>query len=258
MSIYLSNTTLIYSIMVAFIFGACMGSFLNCVAQRIISSESFIHGRSHCPTCNHELKAIDLIPILSWVFQKGKCRYCKSAISKRYPITELLFALISVLCIITFDLSILCLRNYIFISILFVISLTDIDAMIIPDKCLIIAIINWILTAPFIYSKWADILPNIIAMILFGGGILCCSLLMDKILNKDSMGGGDIKLIATTSLYLGLIGSLLSLFISCILGIVFNLNRKREFPFGPWIAISCCLVLFFGNPLINWYQNLLR
>jgi leader peptidase (prepilin peptidase)/N-methyltransferase len=258
MSIYLSTTTLIYSIIVTFIFGACMGSFLNCTAQRIVKGESFIHGRSHCPNCKHELKAIDLIPIVSWIIQKGKCRYCNAKISSRYPITEITFAILSVLCILKFDLSILGLRNYILISILFIISLTDIDEMIIPDKCLILAILIWFITAPFIYNNWTDIIPNLIAMILFGGGVLCCSLLMDKLLNKDTMGGGDIKLIATTSLYLGPIGSLLSLFISCILGILFNLKTKKEFPFGPWIAISCCIVLFFGDPLINWYQNLLR
>lgn len=264
MSIYEFKPILIYSIVVAFIFGTCMGSFLNCVAWRCVRGESFLKGRSRCTSCGHELGFKDLIPVLSWLSTGGKCRYCGAKVSARYPLTEIAFGLITVSCLLKFDLTILCLRNYIFLAVLFVLTLTDIDDMIIPDGCHIIAVIAWIAAEPFLFDGWKGVISHVAAALIYGGGLLAVSLILDRIMGRDTLGGGDIKLIAVTGLYLGMIGNLFTLMLSCIMGLLFNAIIKRSsddgdraFPFGPWIAGAAAIMLLFGDPLINWYQNLL-
>lgn len=264
MSIYEFKPILIYSIVVAFIFGTCMGSFLNCVAWRCVRGESFLKGRSHCTSCGHELGFKDLIPVLSWLSTGGKCRYCGAKVSARYPLTEIAFGLITVICLLKFDLTVLCLRNYIFLAVLFVLTLTDIDDMIIPDGCHIVAVIAWIAAEPFLFDGWKGVISHVAAALIYGGGLLAVSLILDRIMGRDTLGGGDIKLIAVTGLYLGMIGNLFTLMLSCIMGLIFNAIIKRSsgdgdraFPFGPWIAGAAAIMLLFGDPLINWYQNLL-
>ena len=139
MSIWESRSLLIYCGVVALLLGAVFGSFLNCAAWRISHGESVLRGRSHCPDCGHVLGAGDLVPILSWLFLRGRCRYCGKKSPARYPRTEAVFALLTLLCLLRFDLSWLCLRNWILLCCLFCLSLTDLECMIIPDVCLIIA-----------------------------------------------------------------------------------------------------------------------
>lgn len=262
MTIYGYTPMLIYAAVVAFVFGTCMGSFLNCMAWRIVNGESVLRGRSHCTSCGHELGARDLIPVLSWLASKGKCRYCGAKVSVRYLITELAFGLITAACLLKFDLTVLSLRNYVFLCILFVLTLTDIDDMTIPDECHIAAAASWLAAEPFIFSGWTDAALHVFAGLLFGGGLFGISLLMDRVMGRDTLGGGDIKLIAVTGLYLGIIGTLFTLIIACIGGLLFNtINKSSEkgksFPFGPWIAAAAAIMLLFGEPLVSWYSGLL-
>jgi len=261
MSIYEYRPMMIFFIVLAAAFGAVMGSFLNCAAWRITHGESFIKGRSHCPACGHTLGVLELIPVFSWLFQKGRCKACGSVIPARYPLTELVFAGVTAVCLIRFDLTILCLRNYVFLCCLFVLFLTDMDDMIIPDGCHIAAIAAWILAEPFLFTGWGSTALSVGAAFLFGGGLLAVSLVMDRVLGRDSLGGGDIKLFFVVGLYLGMIGTLFTMMLACILGLVIHRiisgKEKKEFPFGPAIAVSTCIMLLFGDPVINWYSSLL-
>ena len=264
LSVYDSTFTIVYFTVLAFILGACMGSFLNCTAIRIGRGESFVKGSSHCMSCGHDLSWKDLIPILSWVMLKGKCRYCGAKVSARYPIVEVLFGLISVACVLKFDLTVLCLRNYIFLMVLYLLALTDIDTMEIPDSCHVIMIAVWAATAYWIYPV-PEIISHIAAAFVFGGGVLVISLIMDHVLKRDSLGGGDIKLLFVVGLYFGFVGTLLVLILSCILGLIFNTiimkknddSENNAFPFGPWIAAASAIVLFAGDPVIEWYISLI-
>lgn len=261
MSIYADKGLLIYSIVMAAIFGAVMGSFLNCAAYRISKGESFVKGRSYCPSCGHELGVLDLVPVFSWVLLGGKCRYCKTPISPRYVLAEITMALLSVGCLLKFDISILCLRNFIFICCLFCLALVDMQSYIIPDGCLIISAIAWVVTAPFLVLGKSGIINSLLAAVIYGGGMLILSLVMDRVLKKESLGGGDIKLFAVVGLYLGLAGTLFALLLASILGllfIAFKSKKKGEIiPFGPAIVIATIFMLFFGESLINWYLGLL-
>lgn len=262
MSLYDYRAVLAYCVAVAACYGAVMGSFLNCAAFRVVRGESFLKGRSRCPACGHTLTAGELVPVFSWLFQRGRCRACGQKISARYPLTELGFALVTVLCLLRFDLTVLCLRNYVFLCCLFLLTLTDLEAMIIPDGCHIVAALAWLAALPFTFTGWGDVLRALLAAVVFGGGLLAVSLVMDRVLGRDSLGGGDIKLFAVVGLYLGLIGTLFTLLAACVLGLALNavLRRRddsRAFPFGPSIAVAAGLMLLYGQPLIRWYSALL-
>lgn len=245
----------------ALVFGAALGSFLNCAAYRVTRGESFTRGRSRCPKCGATLLPRDLVPVLSWLFLRGKCRCCGEKISARYPLTETAFALLTLLCVLRFDLTLLCARNLVLLACLFCLSLTDWDACIVPDGCLLIAALSWALTAPFLGETWAWAGKRLLAAVVFGGGMLLLSLAMDKITGRDTLGGGDIKLFAVTGLYLGLLGGLFALILSCVLGLVcarlLHRARGEAFPFAPSIAAATAAMLFFGDGLVAWYLGLL-
>ena len=261
-SIWDSRGLLIYCCCIAVALGAVFGSFLNCAAWRIAHGRSFLKGRSICPACEHELRAADLVPVFSWLFLKGRCRYCGERIPARYPLTELAFALLTVLCLLRFDLTVLCLRNWIFLCCLFCLSLVDLEAYIIPDGCLLTALAAYLAALPLLRPGWAAVGRGVLAGLLFGGGLLLLSLLMDRILKKESLGGGDIKLFAVIGLYLGLVGTLFTLLLACVAGLLLGLLLRRgeggkPIPFGPAISLAAAFVLLYGDGMINWYLGLL-
>ena len=261
----MSNAFLVvYCCALAAVIGAVLGSFLNCTAWRIAHEESFVKGRSRCPACGHPLGALDLVPIFSWLFLRGKCRYCGKKISARYPLSEAVFAAVTVLCLLRFGLTAECLRNMIFFGCLFCLSLVDLEVRIIPDGCLAAAALAWAVWLPFSELSLAGIGLHVLAAVAYGGGLLLISLAADKILGKESLGGGDIKLFAVMGLYLGLTASLFALLLSCALGLVFAFARKafphgqdEHFPFGPAIAAACWFMMMYGQPLVDWYLSLL-
>ena len=193
-------------------------------------------------------------PCVQLAIAGGRCRACGEKISVRYPLTELGFALTTLVCLLRFDLTALCLRNYVFLCCLFCLSLVDLECFIIPDGCCLTAAAAWLL---FILSalilpgaaglkaaeagaaeNGADLLsgslsvvlseavPGLAAAVLFGGGVLAVSLIMDHVLGRDSLGGGDIKLIAVTGLYLKPVGTLFAVMLACILGLLFFVVRN--------------------------------
>ena len=176
--------------------------------------------------------------------------------------TEAVFALLTVGCLLRFDLSWLCLRNWILLCCLFCLSLTDLECMIIPDVCLIIAAAVWVIFLPLTGMGWPAVRGGLLAGLIFGGGLLGLSLLMDRILKRDSLGGGDIKLFAVLGLYLGIVGTLFMTVLACLLGLLFAVLRRgrgggsEPFPFGPAIAAAGTVMLLCGEPLIQWYTGL--
>ena len=263
MSIWMNRGLLLYCCTVAVMLGAVFGSFLNCAAWRIAHGESFLRGHSRCPSCGHALGARDLVPVLSWIFQCGRCRYCGEKISVRYPLTEIAFALLTLLCLLRFDLSVQCLRNWIFLCCLFCLSLVDLESYTIPDGCLLIAAGAWLAALPFLKPTWGEILRAVLAGLAFGGGLLLLSLIMDKVLKRESLGGGDVKLFAVVGLYLGFVGTLFCMMLSCVLGLLFAAIRNRggeqgkAIPFGPSISLAAALTLLYGEGAIQWYLGLL-
>ena len=256
----LTGGALAYFSVLAFLLGAALGSFLNCAAWRIARGEQFLTGRSRCPGCGHPLGALELVPVLSWVLLRGRCRWCGERISPRYVLTELGFGAVTLLCFLRFGPGVEFLRNLVFLCCLFCLSLVDLEISEIPDGCLLAAALAWAAAAPFLMG-WAEAGLRVAAGLAYGGGLLLISLAMDKILKKESLGGGDIKLFAVVGLYLGFAGTLFALLLGCVLGLVFAALLRRgmrcPFPFGPAIALAAAVMLLYGSGLTEWYLRLL-
>lgn len=244
----------------AFVLGTVFGSFINCAAWRIVHKESVLHGRSHCAECGHVLSAADLVPIFSWLFLRGRCRYCGKKISPRYVIAEALLGAVFALCYLRLGLSWAALRAMGLSTMLLGISLVDLDIQEIPDQILVYAIIWWLIFVFLMPEGVRDgMLGGILAAIFIGGGMLMITLGFDKVMKKETMGGGDIKLLFVVSLYLGALVGLMNLIISCIVGLAFvYFMRSNKIPFGPSISISTVFCLLFGREMINWYAGFFR
>jgi leader peptidase (prepilin peptidase)/N-methyltransferase len=244
------------------VLGAALGSFLHCAAYRIARGESFVAGRSRCPACGHALSAIDLIPLLSWLFLRGRCRHCGARIPARYFLAELFFAALTAAVLLRFGLTVEALRNELFLCALFLVSLVDWEISEIPDGALLFAAAVWLLALPLLWTGWADALLHLAAGLVYGAGILLLSLAMDRILKKESLGGGDVKLLAVIGLYLGFLPTLFALILACLLGLaqalVMKKNGGAHFPFGPALSAAAAVLLFFGQPLTGWYLGLFR
>ncbi len=265
-----------------FILGTVFGSFYNCLAMRLEREEDFIKGRSHCMSCGHELSALDLIPVLSYVFSGGKCRYCKEKVSVRYPLTEVLFGLLTLGVFIKdlylpahaagtdilsylfvypyfnpWILVIRFLRDFILVGMLFTLSVVDIETYIIPDGLIITALIAWIVSAFFLCDGIKDAGLHLLAGLVGGAFMLILSGIMDRVLKKESLGGGDVKLIALLGLYLSFFGLYELLLFSSLIGIaVAVITKSRKIPFGPSIAAGAYLVLLVGDVIRDAYLSL--
>ena len=257
-----------YLSVLSVVLGAVLGSFLNCLAWRKVHGESVWRGRSHCATCGHVLSAADLVPVFSWLFLKGKCRYCGEKISPRYMLTELFLGLGYLGIFLRYGLSVQTLRLMVLSGILLAVGLVDLESYEIPDSFLLTAFLWWLATIPLLlweahildssFSIKKEIVQGALGGFVVAGALLALSLLFDKITGKESLGGGDIKLLFVTGLYLGLGGNLLNLILSCVLGLIFvAVVKQRRIPFGPAITLSTYLCLLFADQLVDWYLGLL-
>ena len=270
----------IYLCILAFLFGTVFGSFLNCMAWRIAHNESVLKGRSHCAVCGHTLGITDLIPVFSWLFLGGRCRYCKEKISPRYVAAELVCGCGFVLSFLRYGLSWRTLQVIVLFCILLALSLTDFEIYEIPDRFILAGMIWYLVSSKLMDRRlsltgmtvsilpegeylslpaWGqNLLAGLIGGFAIGGGMLFLSLLFDHLLGKESMGGGDIKLFFMTSLYLGLLQGLFSLILSCIVGLVIAaVMRRKRVPFGPAISLAAFLSLLYGESFVNWYLSLI-
>ena len=241
-----------FLLLLTFLLGAVLGSFANCMAWRIARGEDFVHGRSHCPVCGHVLAARDLIPVLSYLMQRGRCRYCGAKLSRRYLLTELGTGLLFVLLLLRYGVSWAALQNSLLAVLLLAIALVDWDCMLIPNGLIVAGIGNRLLFALLSRESLLACLGN---GLLIAVPLLLLVLLLDRLLGRESMGGGDVKLFFMLALYFDWRCSLLLLLLSCILGIFFALRMREKgaFPFGPAIAAAAVLCLFFAEPVVGLY-----
>lgn len=253
-----SPLLIIYVSVVLFILGSVFGSFINCVSGRIVEGKDWIKGKSICENCKHELSALDLVPIFSYIFLKGKCRYCGVKLSIRYMLTELFLGLCFVFLFLrnrTIDYILF--RDLILVTLLLGLSLVDLELYIIPDGFIIIGIVTWALGLLFMSDELAYLKDGLIGGLGIGVFIFLISLVMDKVLKKESLGGGDIKLLFLVCLYTGIFGGILLLIISCVIGLLFVFALKKDkIPFGPSISLATFIVLMCGSQIINWYLGL--
>lgn len=234
-------------ILLFFIIGAIFGSFYNVVGYRIPKGESLLYPSSHCTKCNHKLGMLELIPIISYLFLGGKCKHCKTKVSLFYPLFEFFSGLLFAVSYIAYGFSLQCLLSIVFISMLLIIIISDYQTMIIPDSVLIVSSGIIIIIKYFMVgvNGVGIAFLNSIASFIF---MLLIKLLGDFLFKKESMGGGDIKLLAVFGLVFGFPMSVISVFMASIIGLPVSLillkkNKSHEIPFGPFLAISAIIII---------------
>ena len=263
---------LLFSYLIIFIFGTFMGSFLNCIIHRLHTGESFLFSRSHCPHCKHQLKCLDLIPILSFIILKAKCRYCKKPISFQYPLMEIATGL---LFLLIFHFQFPNLFFYLLIScFLIIIFVYDFKHYIILDKVIFPAIAITLLYHLFKFLDlgfgWSlglgvwdfkALLCPILSAICAAGFFLTIFLIS----KGKWMGFGDVKLAFFMGLLLGFPNIVLALFsgfsIGAIIGVGLILcgrkTMKSQVPFGPFLITGTFIALLWGESIISWYLSLI-
>ena len=253
----------VYYFVVLFIFGTIFGSFYNVVGWRLPRGESIITPSSHCTKCNHKLTPIELIPILSYLSQGRKCKNCHVRISPFYAIFEFLTGLLFGISYLIFGLSIDLLLALTFISMLLIVIISDYQTMIIPDEVLLFfgfAIIIELFMKGGLDKTLNMLLNGIISFIV----MYLIKKMGDIIFKRESMGGGDIKLMFVFGLYFGTWNAILSIFIASFIGlpiaiICLKKLENHEIPFGPFLAIAAMIITLTPidfNTLTNFLVNL--
>ena len=236
----------IYFAIVSFIIGASLGSFFNVCIYRIPNKKSVVNPPSHCYNCNTRLKPLDLVPILSWTLLRGKCRYCGQKISPRYALVELLTGILFVLVYSVYGPSIMTLYYSLLVSLLVIITFIDLDHYIIPDELIIFGSLGAVIFN--ILGQGISIKDSLLGGLICGGGMLVLIYLIELIIKKEVMGGGDIKMMTYISFILGWKLSIVVIFMASFLALpisIINVYRKDEhmLPFGPYLAVAA-LILF--------------
>jgi leader peptidase (prepilin peptidase)/N-methyltransferase len=228
------------------------------VGLRVPKKQSIIRPPSHCTSCGERLKAVDLIPVFSYLFLKGKCRYCRATVSPLYPLIELITAcLFAVAPLTTHSFSEL-LISWALISLFMIIFVSDVTYMLIPDRVLaVFAVLFLILklwTVPF--GEWGGL--------FVGAAVGFAVPFFVAVVSRGNMGGGDIKLFALLGFVLGWKGVLVAFFLSTLYGsliggiglLIGKFKRGKPVPFGPFIVFGTLTAYFFGDALLNWYLHL--
>ncbi len=241
---------------IIFIFGLICGSFLNAVIFRLYEQKSFVKGRSFCPKCGQVLKINDLIPVLSFLMLKARCRYCKKSISWQYPMVEVSTGILFCLLYLIFGWSLAFGFYLILTSFLIIIFVYDLKYHLILDKVSIPAIILAIIFGLFLkISPW-----DMVFGVLIGAGFFFLQFLVSK---GKWIGGGDIRLGVLMGIMLGWQKVLLALFLAYFVGAVFSIvliamkrkKLKSHLPFGTFLTIGTFTALLWGQIIIDWYLS---
>lgn len=227
-----------------FLLGASAGSFLECMAERIIKGQSWTVGRSHCDMCGHVLGIRDLIPIVSFFANKGRCRYCHGRIPVSCLFSELLMAFVFTALFLRHGMSWNMIRCLLVSSALFGLSRVDLECYMIPDGFEIFLILVWAAFLPVENDPLDELMAGAASALIFLCGLMLAAWLFERATGKEGIGFGDIKLIAVMALYFHVTRSLYCLILACTVGIVFFLALQKErIPFGPSIAIASLILM---------------
>ncbi len=253
-----------------FFLGACIGSFLNVCIVRLPKEESVVKPSSHCVACKKPIAWFDNIPLVSYIALGGKCRYCKAKFSVRYFFVELLTAFTFFAFYKFFGLTWMTLAYWVMVSGFIVATFVDFEHRIIPDEVsvggmcvgLILSFLipqlqgltveqgNWLI-------NFKSLAFSVIGVLVGGGSIYLMGLAGDLIFKKESMGGGDVKLMAMIGAFMGWKLALLTFFLAPFFGAFYGIAEKirtkdSAIAYGPFIVLAALTSLFYGQKIINW------
>lgn len=250
------------------LFSLVFGSFMNVQIYRLPGDMDLGGERSICPKCKTVLSPLDLIPVISWILLRGRCRYCKTRISIQYPLVELTSAIMGIVAYKTHGLNLEALLHYLFMCMCLIIALTDLRTQIIPDKVTIPAVIGFLIISSFRtnalpqpftltlkVAPWVSLLLNSLLGIVALGGFLW--LLAE--LSGGKMGGGDIKFMAAVGAYMGwytammvlLLGSIFGIIVTYTLIMLGKAKKSQLIPFGPYLAAAG--IILSNMPLYRFF-----
>lgn len=242
------------------IFGLCIGSFLNVCIYRISREESIVFPPSHCTKCGYKLKVCDLVPVISYIFLKGKCRECKERISIKYPLIEILNTVICIIIYLNYGLGLEFVKFNLFASLMIVIAVIDFETNFVFNSTIVFGVvtgviflaINWITTKKL---PWSYIIGIAIGFLIIWSIVIL----------SGGMGEGDIDIALICGLFLGLEGTVVTLFIAFvsagIIAIFLMLlkfkDRKSEMAFGPYLAFAGIISIIYAERIFELYVSVL-
>lgn len=243
-------------------FGGALGSFYHVVGYRMPIGENWVSDRSRCPGCGHQLTALELMPILSYVIQGGKCRECKMHIKPIYLLSEIVAGLLFVFPVWFYGFEGFASGHifvaWAFLSMLIIITVSDIYYQLILDKVLLF----WgvVLIALYAIYPQLSFVNALVSGVVGFVTLYVIGLLGQLLFKKESLGGGDIKLYAVVGFVLGMAPTFLSIFMAAVIALIFILvlmkDKTKPLGFGPFIAMASYICLFYGQAILDWYLNL--
>lgn len=244
-----------------FVIGTIMGSFFNVIGHRLSKNESAIKPRSHCESCGHTLAWYELIPIVSFLIQGGKCRKCRSKLSWWYPLIEIITGLFFVGCYLYYGFTYDLLLALIISSVLIITCISDFNYLVILDEVLVVSSLA-ALVVIFLKDGFNGLIISLLSGLLMFFFMLMVKIVGDKAFKRESLGGGDIKL----SLFIGLVLGYKLSFINLVLASFLALPvafyylvklKDREVPFGPFLIISTFIIYIFSTQILEFIDLLI-
>ena len=235
--------------------GACVGSFLNVCVYRWPADKSVVSPPSSCPACGARIRWYDNVPVLGWLWLRGRCRSCGTRISVQYPLVELFTALLWVMAVWRFGFTWQALATALFFTILLGIALSDAATYIIPDQ---FTIGGTVLGLALSFAP-GGITPlrSFIGAVAGFGLLWLVAVLGEWAFKKEAMGGGDIKMMAMVGAFLGPLGVMLTVFLGALFGsLIFgpiSVKTGKLVPFGIFLALGAAITEPFGSAMIDWY-----
>lgn len=245
-----------------FCLGLVLGSFLNVVGTRLSIGKGINNPkRSYCETCNHTLHFLDMIPVISFLFNKGRCRYCKTKLSYFYPITELLCGFLYVTSYKVFGFSYEFGVSVLLSSLLIMVMVSDINYLIIPDE-IIIGISVLLIILSLVFTSFLTTATNMFYGALMFGFMYLLMCFGNFIFKKETLGGADIKLMFIMGFVIGPLPSLFAIFLASVIALPISIilmfrNKENIIPYGPFLVLSLVFIYFFNinsEYLINMFS----
>jgi leader peptidase (prepilin peptidase)/N-methyltransferase len=251
------------TIIFAFIAGTVIGSFLNVCVHRLPREESIIRPRSRCPACQAQIRAIDNIPLISFLLLGARCRDCGNPIAWRYPLVEALTGTLFAMTVAWFGVTPRAALLLAFLSGLVVVSFIDLDHQIIPNVVTLPGIPLGLLAGLVLGEP--PLLDRVMGTLLGAGFLYLVLFYGGALFGQEAMGEGDLNLIALVGAFLGWQAVALTIFLGCLFGSAVGLaliasrrlGRRQHIPFGPFLSLGAVVALFWGDRLIAWYLRLM-
>lgn len=241
-----------------------IGSFLNVCIYRLPREESIVFPGSHCPACRNPIRFYDNIPLLSYLWLRGRCRSCGKPISIQYPIVEGTTAFFSLVLFRQFGVSWSYLFFFAFVAALIAITVIDLEHQIIPDVISLPGIASGLFAS--LVLPHLSVYDSLAGLLLGGGSLFLVATLYQGLFKREGMGGGDVKLLAMIGAFLGWKAVILTIVSSSLIGSIVGVtlmlwkgkDSKYAIPYGPFLSLGAVFSLFYGERILQWYLMINR